>query len=302
MQGFMAFINTSFDESGRIALDLNWEEAIGRAISTTEFVVNKFLSIALIITVMYFSIKVGERVIDKFVKNQIGSKLSFSMNTQKAITVGTILKSSLKYAVYFSGGAVIIGSTFKVSAAVLSAVGFVVGIGSQSLVKDLINGFFILFEDQYGVGDYVSIGKYSGIVENIGIRSTVLRDFSGDLHVIPNGAVLEVTNHSRGNMRFTVDVEIAYEEDIDKVISLIEETCGKFKEDYKDEVREDIDVLGVISLNSSGITIRVVGKSKPLSQWKMERELRREIKKALDEAEIEIPYPKTEIKVLSNNI
>lgn len=302
MQGFMAFINTSFDESGRISLDLNWEEAIGRAVSTTEFVVNKFLSIALIITVMYFSIKVGERVIDKFVKNQISSKLSFSMNTQKAITVGTILKSSLKYAVYFSGGAVIIGSTFKVSAAVLSAVGFVVGIGSQSLVKDLINGFFILFEDQYGVGDYVSIGKYSGIVENIGIRSTVLRDFSGDLHVIPNGAVLEVTNHSRGNMRFTVDVEIAYEEDIDKVISLIEETCGKFKEDYKDEVREDIDVLGVISLNSSGITIRVVGKSKPLSQWKMERELRREIKKALDEAEIEIPYPKTEIKVLSNNI
>ena len=91
--------------------------------------------------------------------------------------------------------------------------------------------------------------------------------------------MLEVTNHSRGNMRFMVDVEIAYEEDVDNAISLIEDTCKNFEEKNKDEVKEEIEVLGVISLNASGVTIRVVGKSKPLSQWKMERELRKEIKK-----------------------
>ena len=145
----------------------------GNAVSTMEFILNKGIRLILLIVAMYLAIKIGDKLIDKFVKNQIESKLSFSMNRQKAITVGAILKSSLKYAVYISGAAIIIGSTFKVSAAVLSAVGFVVGIGAQSLVKDLINGFFILFEDQYGVGDYVTIGVYSGIVENIGIRSTV---------------------------------------------------------------------------------------------------------------------------------
>lgn len=295
MQNLLTWVSPGINDNGKIILNVNWEEVMGNAVSTLEFILNKGIRLILLIVAMYLAIKIGDKLIDKFVKNQIESKLSFSMNRQKAITVGAILKSSLKYAVYISGAAIIIGSTFKVSAAVLSAVGFVVGIGAQSLVKDLINGFFILFEDQYGVGDYVTIGVYSGIVENIGIRSTVLKDFSGDVHVLPNGAVLEVTNHSRGNMRFMVDVEIAYEEDVDNAISLIEDTCKNFEEKNKDEVKEEIEVLGVISLNASGVTIRVVGKSKPLSQWKMERELRKEIKKTLDEAGVEIPYPKTQI-------
>ena len=295
MQNLLTWVSPGINDNGKIILNVNWEEVMGNAVSTMEFILNKGIRLILLIVAMYLAIKIGDKLIDKFVKIQIESKLSFSMNRQKAITVGAILKSSLKYAVYISGAAIIIGSTFKVSAAVLSAVGFVVGIGAQSLVKDLINGFFILFEDQYGVGDYVTIGVYSGIVENIGIRSTVLKDFSGDVHVLPNGAVLEVTNHSRGNMRFMVDVEIAYEEDVDNAISLIEDTCKNFEEKNKDEVKEEIEVLGVISLNASGVTIRVVGKSKPLSQWKMERELRKEIKKTLDEAGVEIPYPKTQI-------
>lgn len=295
MQNFLAWIKPGVDDNGKVILNVDWESALESGINTLEFLLNKALDIILLIIIMYLAIKIGNKIIDKFVKHQVESKLSFSMNSQKAVTVGTILKSSLKYAVYLSGGAIIIGNTFTVSAAVLGAAGFVVGIGAQSLVKDIINGFFILFEDQYGVGDYVTIGKYSGTVENIGIRSTVLRDFSGDVHVLPNGAVLEITNHSRGNMRFMVDVEIAYEEDVDNAIRIIENTCMKFQEKNNDEVTDDIEVLGVMSLNASGVTIRVVGKSKPLSQWKLERDLRKDIKKALDEEGVEIPYPKTQI-------
>ena len=217
------------------------------------------------------------------------------MDKQKALTVGGILKSTLKYGVYIAAAAIIIGSTFQVSAGVLSAIGFVVGIGAQSLVKDVINGFFIIFEDQYGVGDYISIGEFSGVVDNIGIRSTVLRDFSGDIHNFPNGSITEVTNHSRGDMRFIVDVEIAYEEDIDNTIKIIEKTCKDFEESNKEDLRGEIEVLGAISLNASGVTIRAVGKSKPMSQWKLERELRKDIKFALDKEHIEIPYPKTQI-------
>ncbi|MDU5107316.1 mechanosensitive ion channel family protein [Clostridium sp.] len=283
------------DATGKTSYAFNWDKAIDSAINMAEVILSKGFSLILLILIMYLVIKIGDKAIDKFVTNQANSKLSFSMNRQKAITVGAILKSTLKYAVYISAASIIIGSTFKVSAGVLSAIGFVVGIGAQSLVKDLINGFFIIFEDQYGVGDYVTIGEYSGIVENIGIRATVLRDFSGDIHNLPNGAVSEVTNHSRGDMRFIVDVEIAYEEDIDNTISIIKNTCRKFEEKNKDTIRNEIEVLGVISLNASGVTIRVVGKSKPMSQWKLERDLRKDIKVALDEAGVEIPYPKTQL-------
>ncbi|MBC5628624.1 mechanosensitive ion channel family protein [Clostridium sp. NSJ-6] len=254
------------------------------------------LRIVIILVAINLIIKIGNKIINKFVDKQVKSKLSFSLDPQKAITIGEVLKSVLKYTVYLVGVALMFYDVFaKIPVALASAGGFAIGLGAQSLVKDLINGFFLLFEDQYGVGDHVTISNFSGIVESMGIRTTVLRDFTGDLHLIPNGSILEVTNHSRGDIRFIVDVDIAYEENIDQATNLIKSVNEAFEEKHKDKLRGHIEVLGVISLNPSGITIRVVGRAKPLSQWEMERELRKEIKEALTRAGIEIPYPKTYI-------
>jgi len=217
------------------------------------------------------------------------------MDDQKAKTIGGVLKSILKYMTYFIGAALIFSDMFKgVSVALASVGGFALGFGAQSLVKDVINGFFILFEDQYGVGDYITIGKFSGIVETIGIRTTVIKDLNGDVHLIPNGSIVEVTNHSKCNIRFIVDIEISYKEDIDKAINIISKECKIFEKQNEDIV-EPIEVWGVTSLNAYSITIRVAGRSKPLSQWKMERELRKRLKEAIDREGIEIPYPKTEV-------
>ena len=292
MDGFTEFASISkkvFDFfSKRIDLDAIFE---------------KVISIIFISVIMYFSIRIGNKIINKFVDRQVASKASFSLEPQKALTIGEVLKSVLKYTVYIIGiGSMLYDILAKIPVALVSAGGFAIGLGAQSLVKDLINGFFVLFEDQYGVGDHVTIGQFEGIVESIGIRTTVLRDFTGDLHLIPNGSVLEVTNHSRGDIRFIVDVEIAYEENVDKAIEVIKRTSDLFKEKHKDKLRGKVDVLGVLSLNASGVTIRVVGRSEPLSQWEMERELRKDIKIALDEAGIEIPYPKTTIINKNNNI
>lgn len=291
MDGFTEFASISkkaFDFfSKRIDLDAIFE---------------KVISIIFISIIMYFSIRIGNKIINKFVDRQVASKTSFSLEPQKALTIGEVLKSVLKYTVYIIGiGSMLYDILAKIPVALVSAGGFAIGLGAQSLVKDLINGFFVLFEDQYGVGDHVTIGQFEGIVESIGIRTTVLRDFTGDLHLIPNGSVLEVTNHSRGDIRFIVDVEIAYEENVDKAIEVIKRTSDLFKEKHKDKLRGKVDVLGVLSLNASGVTIRVVGRSEPLSQWEMERELRKDIKIALDEAGIEIPYPKTTIINKNNN-
>ena len=272
---------------------------IGKGISIDmrdiENIVNKGIRIVVIIILMYITIKIGNRLINKFVKRQMESNARFSMDNQKAKTIGEVLKSVLKYMTYFIGAALILSDAFNgISVAMASVGGFALGFGAQSLVKDIINGFFILFEDQYGVGDHVTIGTFSGIVETIGIRTTVIRDFSGDVHLIPNGTINQVTNHSRGNIRFIVDVDISYEEDIDNAINVISNVCNKYK-DENENIVEPIEVLGVNSLNASSVTIRIIGKAKPLKQWEAERELRKRVKKVLDEEGIEIPYPKTQL-------
>jgi small conductance mechanosensitive channel len=175
--------------------------------------------------------------------------------------------------------------------AVTSIAGVAIGFGAQNLVKDIITGFFILFEDQFAVGDYITIEGMSGIVEVLGLRITKIRDFSGDLHIIPNGSITKVTNKSRGNMRALVEFQIAYEEDIDNAIKVINRVNKEMKKDFK-QIVEGPEVMGVTALGDFGVTIRVFAKTLPMEQWGVEVELRKKIKNALDMEGIEIPYPK----------
>ena len=296
MNNILALAKIVTDEGGNLQWRWEWAEKINPEVINNgiDITFRTIVRIAIILIAINLIIKIGNKIINKFVDKQVKSKLSFSLDPQKAITIGEVLKSILKYTVYLVGIALMFYDVFaKIPVALASAGGFAIGLGAQSLVKDLINGFFLLFEDQYGVGDHVTISDFTGIVESMGIRTTVLRDFTGDLHLIPNGSILKVTNHSRGDIRFIVDVDIAYEENIDKAIEIIKGVNEKFEEKHKDSLRGKIEVLGVNSLNPSGITIRVIGRAKPLSQWEMEREVRKEITEALIKAGIEIPYPKT---------
>lgn len=291
----LGILKVSKDLDEKLTVSVNWDTLVEKGGESVEYLVNKLILIIVVIISAYLIRKISDKLINRFVERQVKSKSNFTIDKNKAMTAGAILKSTVKYAVYFSGAAIIISNIFKVSAAVLSGIGFVVGIGAQNLVKDLINGFFILFEDQYGVGDYITVGEFSGIVENIGIRSTVLRAFNGDIHTIPNGSINEISNHSRGDISFIVDMEIANEEDVDNAIEIMNKTCEKFAAEYKDDIVEKPEVLGIKSFNAYGTTITILGKAKPLSQWKLERALRKELKVALDENKIRIAYPKTQI-------
>ena len=273
----------------------NTELNFGRisiSVEEIEVFINKGLKILFLVFLMFISIKIGNYIIRKFVDNQIKSDGILSMDSQRAKTLGEVMKSVLKYSVYFIGITAIASIIFGgISITFASIGGVALGLGAQSLIKDLINGFFILFENQFGVGDYITIGNFSGIVSSIGIRTTIIKDFNGDIHCITNGSILEVTNHSRSDSSFIVDVNIAYKEDIDNAISVIEKACEEFKKENEKDINEDINVLGVVALGASGVTIRVLGKAKPLRQWDMERELRKLIKVTLDKNNIEIPFP-----------
>lgn len=246
------------------------------------------LKIVLVLVVMYLVIKIGSSIIDKAVHRQ--KNLKFSLDIKKAKTLGQLLKSILRYTVYFFGIIEILsmlGLFGTISLTFAGIGGVAIGFGAQSLIKDVINGFFILLEDQYSVSDYVTIDDKSGIVESIELRLTKIRDFNGDLHLIPNGSISRVTNHSRGNMRVSLDIDIAYDKNIDLVQQIIDQVCISFKEQNPNMV-EGPKVLGVSALKEDSMTLRVMGKSKPMAQWDCEMKLREEIRSALKREGIRI--------------
>ena len=203
------------------------------------------------------------------------------------------IKRIVKYVLLFFA-LVISLDMFGVNTASLIATlgigGFALTFGAQSLVKDMITGFFILIENQYSVGDYVQIGSKEGIVEELGIRITKIRDFTGELHIIPNGSITEVTNKTRGGMRALVKVGVSYEDDLDHVFSVLNRIADELKND--ENIIEGPTVLGVTQLANSSVEISIVAKTVPLQQWAVERNLRKRIKEEFEKEGIEIPYQK----------
>jgi len=245
----------------------------------------------LIFLSVYFITKIVNKVIDKTILNR--KSLSTIESTNRIITMTHTIKRIVKYVLLFFA-LVISLDMFGVNTASLIATlgigGFALTFGAQSLVKDMITGFFILIENQYSVGDYVQIGSKEGIVEELGIRITKIRDFTGELHIIPNGSITEVTNKTRGGMRALVKVGVSYEDDLDHVLSVLNKVADELKNDEK--VIEGPTVLGVTQLGSYSVEISIVAKTIPMEQWAVERNLRKRIKEEFEKEGIEIPYQK----------
>lgn len=175
----------------------------------------------------------------------------------------------------------------------LSVVGIAIGLGAQDLVKDVIAGMFVLVEDQYALGDVVQLAGVSGTVEEIRLRTTVLRDLDGSIHHVPNGEVRVATNLTHEYSRVVVDLSVAYEESVDRALEVIDEVAAGLASDpeWSAAVVDDPEVLGVDALDDSGVVIRVLFATDPDMRWKVKREFLRRVKNGLDEAGIEIPYP-----------
>lgn len=253
-------------------------------------VISKIIHIIVILIFMYLIIRIGYKLIDRAIEKQ--HKFRFSLDEKKSKTMGELFKSILKYTVYFIGITDILTKVIgKVSITFAGVSGVaLLGFGAQSLIKDVINGIFILFENQFSVGDYITIENKTGYVESVELRVTRIKDSNGDVHIIPNGSIQKVTNHSMGFKGIIVDIIISYEEDLDKTISIIEDACNEFKLESKNIV-EGPKVYGVVSFQDYGVTIRVNGKAKPLTQVQCEVMLRKRIKTELDKNNIKMGYP-----------
>lgn len=215
---------------------------------------------------------------------------------KRAATLGRVIRNAGRIVVW-SGALLMIAKELGIDIGPLLAgvgiVGIAIGFGAQSLVKDLVAGFFILSENQFGVGDVIEAAGHAGLVERITLRATTLRDLEGKVHIIPNGTIEVVTNMTKEWSRAMLDVGVAYKEDVDHVMEVLKEIGEGLEKDdeFGHLILEPLAILGVNSFGDSSVDIRVMFTTQPLQQWTVGREFRRRIKNTFDAKGIEIPFP-----------
>lgn len=216
--------------------------------------------------------------------------------SQRALTLGAVLRSLVSGVVWFVAALLILGQ-LEIDLAPLIAgagiAGIAIGFGAQSMVKDFLSGIFVIVEDQYGVGDVIDVGDAVGTVEAVSLRTTQVRDIAGVLWTVPNGEIARVGNHSQlwSNSRLAIDV--AYDTDIELATGVIKGVLDEVWHEGHEEatVIDEPVVLGVDAFGPDAITIAASVKTEPAEQWAVARLIRARIKVAFDEAGIEIPFP-----------
>lgn len=227
---------------------------------------------------------------------RIASRMDDKEAARRAETLGRVIRNLIAVVVWLIAGMLVL-SEFGVSLApILGAAGvagLAIGFGAQSLVKDFFTGFFLLLENQIRQGDAVTIADHSGTVEEVTLRYVQLRDYDGNVHFVPNGMITSVINKSRGFAHAVVNVGVSYSADLDQTMAVMQEVGAALRQDaaFADRVMGDLDMAGVEELGDSAVMIRARLRTTPGDQWTVRREYLRRLKKALDQAGIEIPFP-----------
>lgn len=230
-------------------------------------------------------------IIKKIIKKMMTVKLS-KINERRQKTINVLVLNIIKY--FFIIVAIIIilsifGVNMNAVVASLGAVGVVVGLAFQDILKDFLSGISLIVENQYGIGDTVTINNFKGEVLAIGFRTTRLKSYTGEIMIISNRNIQEVINHSFNASLAIVDIMVSYEEDLTRVEKVLTEVCSRMTKEIKG-LRGKIEILGINKLGDSGIEYRITASTKPTKQTEIQRILLREIKLEFDKNEIDIPY------------
>lgn len=263
---------------------------------------NTFIQVATIILVILILQMVAGFLVRVLVRRLTLSKKFASKEdeTKREDTLINIFKTGVAMIIWVVGALLVLaqlGINLAALATGAGLIGVIIGFGAQSTIKDFLAGFFIILENQYRVGDIVSLNvagtEVAGVVESISVRITRLRDLDGNLHVVQNGSAIAVTNLSLGFANVNVDVRVSYDTDIDKVEKVINEVGDKMSKDEKwqHDILEPIQYLRVDSFGDSAVNIKSLGKVRPGTQWDIAGEFRRRLKRAFERNNIEIPFP-----------
>ena len=258
--------------------------------------------IAIILAITVVLLVVARRVIPRVIRLRI-PKIREETPDQLAVrstTLSRVLRqviSVVLWLIAFLMMLSVLGVNITPILATVGVAALAVGFAAQNLVRDYLHGFFIVMEDWYRVGEVATIAGIGGLVEDISLRRTVLRDINGTKHYIPNNKVELASNMTRDWARINLNVSVAYKEDLSRVFEVINEVCQELKDDpaWGEHMLTTPSALRVDSLGDNGIEIKVLGDTKPIQQWALMGELRKRLKDRFDQEGIEIPWPHTKV-------
>lgn len=266
--------------------------ALGQQLTPT---VISGLRIVLIAGLAWMAVAFSHKLIRTF-RIYVSRNLEDGEEVKRIATLGRVFRYTASVLITLITGTLILGELGISVAPILGAAGVVgvaVGFGAQSLIKDYFNGFFLLLENQMRQGDVVEAGGKAGVVEEITLRYTRMRDYDGNVHFVPNGSITTVTNMTRGFAHAVVDVGVAYREDIDAALEIMRSTGAELRADpaIGPKILEDVEIVGVEKWADSAVILRCRFKVAPIEQWTVRRQYLRRLKLAFDAAGIEIPFP-----------
>lgn len=253
------------------------------------------LRIVLIVVGMILLLALAKRAVSRFRRLYAGA-LQTPAQVKRADTLSHVIRDVARIMVMIVGGMMVlseVGVDLKPLLAAAGLGGLAIGFGGQSLVKDVISGFFILLEDSIRVGDIVEIAGVAGVVEDVKLRTITLRDLSGNVHVVPNGVIDKVKNMTKVYSYYLFDVGVAYRESVDEVMVVLKEIAAELQADpaFGSEILAPLEMLGVDQFADSAVIIKCRLKTNPSQQWRIGREMNRRIKNTFDAKGIEIPFP-----------
>ena len=258
-------------------------------------VIAKEIYMTIIIILISF---VLEKVLKSIVKKTFNPKIKTkNFNEKRAKTISSLVCSIIRYVVWTLAVISLLGLYGVNTAALVTGIGvlsLVVGLAFQDILKDILAGTAILFESWYSIGDLVKVDDFTGTVMSVGLKSTKIKAYSGEVKIISNRNISSVTNYSLENTLAVVDISVAYESKLDKVEKVLQVACATMQDNIEGLVEEP-EVLGVEELSDSAVVFRIVGKCKPASHFVVAREMKKELKNTLDKNGIKIPYPQIEV-------
>jgi len=268
-------------------------EAVSR--QALDWFTSNGLRLLLIIIATLIALKIANLLTNRLSSLLIKSR--FEGEKQKRVeTLSSLIRYILRISIILVAFITILGEFGIDIGPILAAagvVGLAVGFGAQQLVQDIISGFFIILEDQIRVGDVIQVAGIGGLVEKVNLRMVTLRDLSGSVHYVRNSQINLVTNMTKDFSYYLFDIGIAYRENVDEVTAVIREVGESLQHDdnFKDNILEPIEILGLDQFADSAIIIKARFKTKPIKQWVVGREFNRRLKNRFDELNIEIPFP-----------
>ncbi|WP_145324977.1 mechanosensitive ion channel family protein [Paenibacillus xylanexedens] len=271
--------------TGAVNEALRWTDKVWNKIADPDMWLNIMFSsirIIIIFIITRIVIKVVYRIIDRSMERKQEGKIR--VNPRRFVTVGELLKNATSITCNFIMILLLLSEiNIQVGPLLASAgvLGLAIGFGAQGLVKDVITGFFIILEDQFAVGDVIQTGTYKGTVEVIGLRTTKLVSWQGEVHIIPNGAIASVTNYSMSNSLAVVDIPMKADMSLDESVHLVKQSLVGIEERDLNIVKVP-DVLGIQSMSTSEYVVRIVAECMPNSRASVERQIQGDVKKTLE--------------------